>query len=35
MADDGNQQRNPDFRTAVEHVKALDTVLFNEAESDY
>jgi len=27
MADDGSQQRNPDFRTAVEDVKALATVL--------
>ena len=35
MADDGSQQRKPDFRTPVEEVKALDTVLINEAESDY
>jgi hypothetical protein len=35
MADDGSQQRNPDFRTAVEDDKALATVLFIEAESDY
>ena len=35
MADDGSQQRKPDIRTPVEEVKALDTVLINEAESDY
>jgi hypothetical protein len=36
MADDGSQQRKPDFRTAVEDVvKALATVLIIEAESDY
>jgi uncharacterized protein YjbI with pentapeptide repeats len=33
MADDGGQQRKPDFRTAVEDVKALATVLIVEAES--
>ena len=36
MAYDGSQQRKPDFRTPpVEDVKALDTVLIIEAESDY
>lgn len=35
MADDGSQQRKPDFRTPVEDVKALDTVLIIEAQSDY
>jgi hypothetical protein len=33
MADDGSQQRKPDFRTAVKDVKALATVLAMEAES--
>jgi uncharacterized protein YjbI with pentapeptide repeats len=33
VADDGRQQRKPDFRTAVEDVKALATVLAMEAES--
>jgi pentapeptide repeat protein len=33
MADDGSQQRKPDFRTAVEDVKALATVLIIEAVS--
>jgi hypothetical protein len=33
MADDGSQQRKPDFRTAVEDVEALATVLIIEAES--
>ena len=33
MADDGSQQRKPDFRTAVEDIKALATVLIIEAES--
>lgn len=28
MADDGNHQRKPDFRTAVEDLKALATVLY-------
>jgi hypothetical protein len=32
VADDGNQQRKPDFRTAVEGIKALATVLGIEAE---
>jgi hypothetical protein len=32
MADDGSK---PDFRTPVEDVKALATVLIIEAESDY
>jgi hypothetical protein len=35
MADDDSQQRKPDFRTPVEDVKALDTVLIIEAQSDY
>jgi hypothetical protein len=36
MADDGSQQRKPDFRTPVEDVvKALATVLIIEAQSDY
>jgi hypothetical protein len=35
MAGDGSQQRKPDFRTPVEDVKALDTVLIIEAEADY
>jgi hypothetical protein len=35
MADDGSQQRNPDFRTPLEDVKALATVLIIEAQSDY
>jgi hypothetical protein len=33
MADDGSQQRKPDFRTAVEDVKALATVLVMKLES--
>jgi uncharacterized protein YjbI with pentapeptide repeats len=33
MADDGSQQRKPDFRTAVEDAKALATVLVMELES--
>jgi uncharacterized protein YjbI with pentapeptide repeats len=33
MADDGSQQRKPDFRMAVKDVKALATVLAMEAES--
>jgi uncharacterized protein YjbI with pentapeptide repeats len=33
VADDGSQQRKPDFRTAVEDVKAVATVLAMEAES--
>jgi hypothetical protein len=33
VADDGSQQRKPDFRTAVEDVKALATVFAMEAES--
>jgi Pentapeptide repeats (8 copies) len=33
MADDGSQQRKPDFRSAVKDVKALATVLAMEAES--
>ena len=33
MADGGSQQRKPDFRTAVEDVKALARVLAMEAES--
>jgi uncharacterized protein YjbI with pentapeptide repeats len=32
MADDGSQQRKPDFRTAVEDVKALATVLVMKLE---
>jgi hypothetical protein len=32
MADDGGQQRKPDFRTAIEDVKALATVLVTELE---
>jgi hypothetical protein len=32
MADDGNQQRKPDFKTAIEDIKALATVLTREAE---
>ena len=32
MADDGSQKRKPDFRTAMEDVKALATVLVIEAE---
>jgi hypothetical protein len=36
MADDGSQQRKPNFRTPVEDVvKALATVLIIEAQSDY
>ena len=35
MADDGSQQRKPDFRTAVEAVKALATALIIEAQFDY
>jgi hypothetical protein len=35
MADDGSQQRKPDFRTPVEVLKALATVLIIEAEADY
>jgi hypothetical protein len=33
MADDGSQQRKPDFRTALEDVKALGTVLVMKLES--
>jgi hypothetical protein len=33
MADDGSEQRKPDFRTAVEDVKALATVLIMKLES--
>lgn len=33
MADDGSQKRKPDFKTAVEDVKALATVLAVEAEA--
>jgi hypothetical protein len=33
MADDGSQQRKPDFRTALEDVKALATVLVMKLES--
>jgi uncharacterized protein YjbI with pentapeptide repeats len=33
MADDGSQQRKPDFRTAVEDVKALATLLVMKLES--
>src|SRR5215207_5223511 len=33
MADDGSQQRKPDFRTAVEDIKALATVLVMKLES--
>jgi uncharacterized protein YjbI with pentapeptide repeats len=33
MADDGSQQRKPDFRTAVEDAKVLATVLVMELES--
>jgi hypothetical protein len=33
MADDGSQQRKPDFRTAVEDVEALATVLVMKLES--
>jgi hypothetical protein len=33
MADDGSQQRKPDFRSAVEDVKALATVLVIKLES--
>jgi hypothetical protein len=33
VADDASQQRKPDFRTAVEDVKAVATVLAMEAES--
>src|SRR5215216_754043 len=33
VADGGSQQRKPDFRTAVQDVKALATVLAMEAES--
>jgi hypothetical protein len=33
MADDGNQQRKPDFRTAVEDVEALAMVLVMKLES--
>jgi hypothetical protein len=30
VADDGNQQRKPDFRTAVEDLKALAKVLIEK-----
>jgi uncharacterized protein YjbI with pentapeptide repeats len=33
VADDGNQQRKPDFRTAVDDVKAIAAVVAMEAES--
>jgi hypothetical protein len=33
MADDGRQHRKPDFRTAVEDVKSLATVLVVNLES--
>ena len=33
MADDGSQQRKPDFRTAVDDVKAIAAVFAMEAES--
>jgi hypothetical protein len=33
MADDGSQHRKPDFRTAVEDVKTLATVLVIKLES--
>jgi hypothetical protein len=33
MANDGSQQRKPDFRTALEDVKALATVLVMQIES--
>jgi hypothetical protein len=33
MGDDGSRQRKPDFRTAVEDVKALAKVLVIDAES--
>jgi hypothetical protein len=33
MADDGSQQRKPDFRTALEDAKALATVLVMNLES--
>jgi hypothetical protein len=33
VTDDGSQQRKPDFRTAVENIKAIATVLATEAES--
>jgi hypothetical protein len=32
VADDGNHQRKPDFRAAVEDIKALAKVLGIEAE---